>query len=344
MSKKDYYQVLGVSRQASSEELKKAYRKLAVKLHPDKNPGDKKAEEAFKELNEAYSVLSDNEKRAAYDRFGHNNPGTPGGFGFGLDDLDDILNNFMGGGHGRSQRRNAPERGRDLRIKVTISLEDAFQGKEADIAITMLERCGVCNGSGAKPGSKQSTCKQCHGSGAVHIKQGFFSVTQTCKVCNGSGIASDPCAQCHGQMRINVPKQIKIRIPPGVDTGTIVKLSNEGEDGVRGGPRGDLLVHIIVTPHNTYERSNNDLVRKANLTVSEAALGTEISIETLHGVEKLVVPEGTQSHSFKTLAGKGMPCLRSPGYGDLHVQLIVQTPTLLTQRQRELFEELRSYD
>ncbi len=350
MAKRDYYEILGIQRSASADDIKKAYRGVAKKLHPDKNPGNKEAEEQFKEACEAYEVLSDPEKRQRYDQYGHEGVKFgQGGFGFEnfthFNDFEDIFSSFFGGmfgGGGRGSRRAGAERGRDLKVAVTIDLEDAFTGKEVEIALTRLEPCGECSGSGAKPGSQAKTCPRCRGAGSVRFQQGFFSINTTCDSCGGEGTVVDqPCAPCSGRGRVNERVHVKVRLPAGIDNETLLRVGNEGEVGPRGGPRGDLYVETRIRPHEQFHREGDDLVAELPISFAQAALGDELEIETFAGTEKIAVPAGTQSHTSLRVRGKGMP---HPGdarrVGDLYVRFIVKTPKSLTERERELLREL----
>lgn len=353
MSKPDFYETLGVSKTADEKELKSAFRKLAMKWHPDKNPGDAAAEKKFKEINEAYETLKDPQKRAAYDRFGHaafenGGPGAGGaGAGFaagGFSDIfEDIFGEMMGGrrrGGGASQGR---ERGDDLRYNMEISLEEAFSGKVAQIRVPTSITCDVCSGSGAKPGTKPSTCATCHGSGRVRATQGFFSIERTCPTCQGRGqTISDPCTKCHGQGRVTEERSLQVNIPSGIEDGTRIRLQGEGEAGLRGGPAGDLYIFMSVRPHSFYKRDGADLYCTVTIPMVTAALGGKFEISTLDGSKsRVTVPEGTPTGKQFRLKGKGMPVLRSHQSGDLYVQIVVETPQKLTKKQRELLEEFQ---
>lgn len=354
MSKRDYYEVLGVSRNASEQELKSAYRKLAVKHHPDKNQGDTKAEEQFKEAAEAYSVLSNADQRARYDRFGHEGVGAGananwGASGFG--NIEDILGDIFGFGDvfggGRSsssaRRANAPQRGSDLRYDLEITLEDAIEGLSAPLRIPRLEMCDVCGGNGAAKGTKPDTCATCNGTGQVRYQQGFFAVARTCATCRGTGqVTRTPCEKCEGYGRIENEKTIDVKIPAGVETGSRLRVSGEGEGGTNNGPAGDLYVVISVKEHERFERQGANLYTVTPLTFSQAALGAELDVETIgkDENEKLKIPAGTQSGSVFRVKGKGMPILGGRGRGDLFVAAQVVTPKKLTREQRTLFEQL----
>jgi molecular chaperone DnaJ len=351
MAKPDFYETLGVSKTADEKELKGAFRKLAMKWHPDKNPGDASAEKKFKEINEAYEFLKDPQKRAAYDRFGHaafeqgGGAGPGGGFqnagGFS-DIFEDIFGEMMGGrrrgGAGASQGR---ERGEDLRYNMEISLEEAYSGKVAQIRVPSSITCDVCSGSGAKPGTKPTSCATCHGSGRVRATQGFFSIERTCPTCQGRGqTISDPCTKCHGQGRVTEERSLQVNIPAGIEDGTRIRLQGEGEAGLRGGPSGDLYIFMSVKPHSFYKRDGADLYCMITIPMVTAALGGKFEISTLDGTKsRVTVPEGTPTGKQFRLKAKGMPVLRSHQQGDLYVQIAVETPQKLTKRQRELLEE-----
>lgn len=356
-TKRDYYEVLGVARGASAEDLKKAYRKLAVQFHPDKNPGDKKAEERFKELSEAYEVLSDSQKRQMYDQFGHaagaGNPGGAGGFdfqGFGggasINDIfGDIFGDLFGGGAGGARGRGGRQRsggrpGDDLRTSVDITFEEAAFGAEKMITVPKSVRCDTCEGSGAKAGTHPETCNQCAGRGEVSFQQGFFAITRPCPRCNGAGqTIADPCAQCHGSGTMKKRSQIAIKIPAGVDTGQRLKLSGEGEMGERGGPPGDLYVVINILAHDFFTREEFDVICEVPLTFTQAALGAEVEVPTLEGKVKLKIPSGTQSHKILRLKNKGLARLGSYGRGDQLVKVIVEVPTKLSSEQKDLLRQ-----
>jgi molecular chaperone DnaJ len=346
MAKKDYYEVLGVNRDAPEEELKKAYRKLAMKWHPDRNPDNPKAEEHFKEAKEAYEILSDGSKRAAYDQFGHAGVGqaAAGGAGAGFsgnfaDAFGDIFSDIFGGGRSRS----SVYRGADLRYNLEITLEDAARGSETRIRIPAMEECATCHGSGAKPGTSPSTCSTCHGHGQVRMQQGFFSIQQTCPRCHGSGkIVVSPCAACSGAGRIKQHKTLSVKIPAGVDEGDRIRLSGEGEAGMNGGPPGDLYVVIHLKPHPVFNRDHNDLHCEMPISFTTAAVGGDIEIPTLDGYAKVKVPTGTQTGQMFRLRGKGIKGVRSSSHGDLICHVAVETPVNLTARQKELLAELES--
>jgi molecular chaperone DnaJ len=344
--KRDYYEVLGVARTASDEELKKAYRKLAVKLHPDKNPTDRHAaEERFKELVEAYQVLCDAERRAAYDRFGHaafEHGAAPGGFdmGAGFEDiLGDLFGDFFGTGRGRGGRGRA-RRGQDLRYDLEIAFEEAAFGCEKTISVPRMVGCETCGGRGAKPGTQPKTCPQCRGSGQVRFQQGFFSIAKTCGHCNGQGsIIASPCSDCGGSGALRRTTQLSIKIPAGVDSGSRLKLRSEGEAGTGGGPAGDLYVVLQVREHALFVREGADVVCDVPVSFVQAALGAELEVPTLDGPAKVKMPAGTQSGQVFRLKGKGIRDLNGYGRGDEVVRVLVETPKKLTPRQRELLEE-----
>jgi molecular chaperone DnaJ len=353
MSKRDYYEVLGVSRTVVDAELKSAFRKLAMKYHPDKNPGDAEAEIKFKEINEAYQVLSDGQKRAAYDRFGHaafqNGGGGPGGPGFGNefgDFMSDIFDTFFGdprGGRGGGRAGGAPgrERGSDMRYNLEVTLEEAYGGKAASVTIPTSVSCDVCSGTGAKAGSKPRACPTCGGAGRVRAAQGFFSIERTCPNCHGRGeVIDDPCPNCSGAGRVTRERTLSVNIPAGVEDGTRIRLAGEGEAGLRGGPAGDLYLFVSIKPHPFFQRDGADLFCQVPISLVTAALGGEFTVPTLDGADaKVRVPEGTQSGRQFRLRGKGMSVLRSRDVGDLYIQVAVETPQNLTRRQRELLHE-----
>jgi len=350
MAKRDYYEVLGVNRDASAEEIKKAYRKLAMKHHPDRNAGDKVSEEKFKEANEAYEILTDENKRAAYDRFGHAgvDPSAAGGFGGAgaggfsgsfADAFGDIFGDIFGGGRGRS----TVFRGADLRYNLEITLEQAARGTETKIRIPTLAECDTCHGSGAKPGTSPVTCPTCHGHGQVRMQQGFFSIQQTCPKCHGSGkFVQTPCADCHGAGRVKHQKTLSVKIPAGVDEGDRVRLSGEGEAGVNGGPPGDLYVVVQIKPHPVFQRDGDDLHCEMPVSISTAALGGEVEIPTLDGQARIRIPAETQTGKVFRLRGKGVKGVRSHGPGDLLCHVMVETPVNLTDRQKELLREFEA--
>ena len=347
-AKRDYYEVLGVNRDASEEDLKKAYRKLAMKWHPDRNPDNPKAEENFKEAKQAYEVLTDAGKRAAYDQYGHAGvdpqagmgPGAAGaGAGFG-DIFSDIFGEIFGGGRGN---RSNVYRGADLRYNLEISLEEAARGTETKIRIPTMAECETCHGSGAKAGTKPETCPTCAGHGQVRMQQGFFSIQQACPKCHGSGkVIANPCPTCSGSGRVKQYKTLAVKIPSGVDEGDRIRLSGEGEAGVNGGPPGDLYVVIQIKPHTVFQRDHNDLHCEMPISFTTAALGGEIEIPTLDGHAKIKIPAETQSGKVLRLRGKGIKGVRSSTHGDLLCHLVVETPVSLTERQKELLRELET--
>ncbi|HEU4659635.1 MAG TPA: molecular chaperone DnaJ [Pseudolabrys sp.] len=347
MSKRDYYEVLGVSRTCTEAELKSAYRKLAMQHHPDRNPGDKDCERRFKEINEAYDVLKDSDKRAAYDRFGHAafEQGMAGGaHGFGADfasTFSDIFEDLFGMGGGRRARSGGRERGADLRYNMEISLEDAYQGKTAQIKIPTPVSCEICSGTGAKPGTRPKTCATCGGAGKIRHAQGFFTLERTCPACQGRGqVIDNPCPSCSGTGRVTRERTLSVNIPAGVEDGTRIRLAGEGEAGVRGGPPGDLYIFLTLAAHEFFQRDGADLHCRVPISMITAALGGEFEVPTVDGGKSRVkVPAGTQSGRRFRLPGKGMPVLRSKQVGDMYVQVIVETPQNLTKRQRELLVE-----
>ena len=347
MAKRDYYEVLGVNRDAPDPELKKAYRRLAMKHHPDRNPDNAKAEEQFKEAQEAYEILSDPEKRAAYDQYGHAgvDPSAgmsgAGGAGFGgfADAFGDIFGDIFGGSGGRS--RSNVYRGADLRYNLEVSLEEAARGAETRIRIPTMDECDTCHGSGAKPGTEPVSCPTCNGHGQVRMQQGFFSIAQTCPKCHGNGkVVQDPCGSCGGQGRIKRQKTLSVKIPAGVDEGDRIRLSGEGESGVNSGPSGDLYVVIHLRSHDVFNRDGNNLHCEMPISFTKAALGGEIEIPTLDGYAKIKIPSETQSGKVFRLRGKGIKGVRSSVTGDLLCHVVVETPVNLTSRQKELLAEL----
>lgn len=352
MAKRCFYEILGVSKTCTETELKSAFRKQAVQHHPDKNPGDKQAEAKFKEINEAYQILSDGEKRAAYDRYGHaafeqggGGAGFSGGFGSEgfaasmADIFDDLFGDVMGGG--RRGRSGGRERGADLRFNLEITLEEAFRGKTAEIKVPTAISCDACAGSGAKSGSKPKTCSTCGGAGRVRAQQGFFAIERSCPHCHGRGETIDnPCPNCGGAGRVTRERSLSVNVPAGIEDGTRIRLTGEGESGLRGGPSGDLYIFLSVKPHPFFQRDGADLHCRAPIPMAQAALGGEISVRGVDGSEiKVKIPEGTQSGRQFKIRSKGMPILRSRDSGDLYVQAIVETPQNLTKRQKELLAE-----
>jgi molecular chaperone DnaJ len=350
MSKRDYYEVLGVSRTANDQEIKSAYRRLAVRYHPDKNPNDSSAEEKFKEAAEAYSVLSDAEQRRRYDRFGHAGVSSSAGSGAwgapGFGGIEDILGDLFGfgdvfGGGRTGSRRTAAQRGADLRYDLEIKLEEAANGMTAQLRIPRLEACEKCQGSGAAAGTQPENCQTCSGSGQIRYQQGFFSVARTCHVCRGTGrVIKNPCPDCKAAGRVEREKQMEVKIPAGVETGSRLRVQGEGEAGTQGGPPGDLYVVIHVAEHDQFERQGSNLYEAVPVTFAQAALGADISVKTLESEEQLKIPMGTQTGTVFRLKGKGMPVLGGRGRGDLFVSVTVITPTTLTREQRKLLEQL----
>ncbi len=344
MSKRDYYEVLGIAKGASDDEIKKAFRKLAMKHHPDRNQGDKASEERFKEVKEAYEVLSDGNKRAAYDQYGHAgvNPSMAGAGGAGFGDFADAFSDIFGDIFGGAGGRGRPQvyRGADLRYNLELSLEEAARGTETKIRIPVLTECEQCHGSGAKPGTEPVTCTTCGGHGQVRMQQGFFSVQQTCPRCHGSGrVVADLCTHCHGEGRVKQHKTLSVRIPSGVDEGDRIRLAGEGESGINGGPSGDLYVQVHLRQHPVFTRDHNDLHCEMPISFSTAALGGEIGIPTLDGQATIKIPTETQSGKVFRLRGKGIKGVRSNAPGDLHCHMVVETPINLTDRQKELLRE-----
>ena len=354
MAKPDFYETLGVDRGADEAALKSAYRKLAMKYHPDRNPDDATAEAKFKEANEAYDILKDPDKRAAYDQFGHaafegGGPGGGqggGGFGFGggfADIFDEMFGDFGGGGRGGNRGQTGAAHGSDLRYNMQISLEDAFVGRETQIRVPTAVSCDGCNGSGAAKGSHPSTCGACQGRGKVRAQQGFFTIERTCPSCNGAGqLIDDPCGSCNGAGRVRKEKTLKVTIPAGVEDGTRIRLSGEGEAGTMGGQTGDLYIFVAVAPHRMFQRDGADLHLRVPIPMSTAALGGSVEVPTIEGKRaKVTVPKGTQSgHQFR-LRGKGMSVLRSQARGDMYIDVNVETPVNLSKRQEELLREFQ---
>ncbi|WP_010247851.1 molecular chaperone DnaJ [Acetivibrio cellulolyticus] len=354
-NKRDYYEVLGVDKSASDADIKKAYRKMAKQYHPDMNPGNKEAEAKFKEANEAYEVLSDSQKRAQYDQFGHagfEQGGFGGGFNGDFGDFGgfgDIFETIFGGSGfgGRSsstKARRGPQKGADLKTSVDISFEEAAFGVEKEISINRMEVCEKCEGSGAKPGTQPSTCQHCNGTGQIQYKQrtpfGQFVNIKTCDVCHGEGkVITSPCEACNGKGRIRKPKKMKVNIPAGIDDGQTISLRGEGEPGSKGGPGGDLYISIRVKPHAIFQRQGNDVVCEMPITFVQAALGTELEVPTLDGKVKYTVPEGTQTGSVFRLKGKGIPFLRGNGRGDQYVKVQVEVPTKLNDKQKSILKD-----
>ncbi|WP_068311093.1 molecular chaperone DnaJ [Polycladidibacter hongkongensis] len=347
MSKRDYYEVLGVAREVDAKALKSAYRKMAMKYHPDRNPDDAEAETRFKEVNEAYDTLKDAQKRAAYDRYGHaafENGGFGGGQGHGGHDfasaMSDIFDEFFGGGGG-GRRSSGRERGADLRYNLEISLEEAYLGKSVEIEVPTTISCEKCDGSGAKPGTSPSTCPTCGGVGRVRAAQGFFTMERTCPTCQGRGeIISDPCDCCGGTGRTTKDRSLSVNIPAGIEDGTRIRLTGEGEAGLRGGPSGDLYIFLSIRPHEFFQRDGSDIYCRVPISMTTATLGGRFEVPDLEGsTARVTVPEGTQTGKQFRLRGKGMPVMRSSQHGDMYIQVVVETPTNLTKRQRELLAE-----
>jgi len=353
LSKRDYYEVLGVSRDVDEPALKKGYRKVAMENHPDRNPGDKAAEERFKEASEAYAVLSDAEKRRAYDRFGHDGVGMgggPAGFGgapdFGdlgnfTDLFNDLFGDLFGGGRAGGRRRaGRGQRGADLRYNLEMDLTDVLDGIEPSIEIPKMRPCGTCDGSGARPGTQPETCGRCGGAGQVVLQQGFFRISRPCDTCQGAGeVVRERCSECRGAGRVEGMQSIRVKVPAGIDDGMRLRLSGEGEAGIAGGPPGDLFVVISLRSHPLFEREGPDVHCQVPVSVVQAALGDEVEVPTIEGKVKLKVPEGTQTGKVLRLRGKGLPTIRSANRGDQLIHIFVEVPTRLSKRQRELLEE-----
>lgn len=352
MAKRDFYEILGVAKNATEDEIKKSYRKLAMKFHPDRNPDSKDAEEKFKEAKEAYEMLSDSRKREAYDRFGHAgvDPSAGGGGGAGgfagggfADVFGDIFGDIFGGqgGQGRQGGRSNVYRGADLRYGMEITLEQAAHGYTTEIRVPSWASCELCHGSGAKPGTKAKTCSTCAGQGAVRVQQGFFSIQQTCPTCHGTGkVIPDPCTQCEGLGRVKKNKTLEVKIPAGIDDGMRIRSAGNGEPGVNGGPSGDLYVEIHIKKHDVFEREGDDLHCEIPISLTIAALGGKVQVPTLAGRAEIDLPEGTQSGKTFRLRGKGLKGLRSTYPGDLYARVIVETPVRLTDKQKQLLREL----
>lgn len=357
MAKRDYYEVLGVDRDADEKQLKSAFRKLAKELHPDRNPGDEEAEVKFKEINEAYEILKDPQKRAAYNQLGHaafdgGGYGQGGGAGFDSDfgasmsDIfDDLFGDFMGaggaGGQRRQKARNGQERGSDLRYNMDISLKDAFEGKTAEITVPSSVTCETCDGSGAKKGTTPVVCSSCGGLGKVRASQGFFTIERTCPACHGRGeVISDPCKDCSGNGRMTKERVLSVNIPAGVEDGTRIRLAGEGEAGLRGGPSGDLYIFLTIEPHEIFSRDGADIFCKVPISMITAALGGQIEVPTVNGERtRMKIPEGTSTAKQFRLKAKGMPVLRSKASGDMYVQVEVETPKNLSRRQKDLLKD-----
>lgn len=354
MSEKDFYKTLGISRDADAAEIKKAYRKMAMKYHPDQNKDNPEAEAKFKEVNEAYDILKDEQKRAAFDRYGNAafdgsmgggaggfGGGGAGGFGAGnfSDIFEDMFGDFMGG---RGGGRGSQTRGSDVQYTVEISMEEAFKGKESTIKLPLNEECDGCNGSGAEAGSSVEQCPTCGGAGRVRAQQGFFTIERACPTCNGQGeTIKNPCSKCGGQGRIKKTKNLKVKIPAGVEHGRRIRLNGEGEAGVRGGPSGDLYVLIAIKPHKLFKRDGANLHCRVPITVTKAALGGDVKVPTIEGTSaKVKIPEGTQTGQQFRLKGKGMSILRSEGRGDMYIEIFVETPVNLDKKQKDLMSQL----
>ena len=359
MAKKDYYEVLGVIKSASSEEIKKAYRKLALKYHPDRNKGEKTAETKFKEASEAYHVLSDKGRKTNYDQFGHaafEGTGGRGGFSnfdfsgafsdiFGSDIFDDFFEGF-GSTRGRRQRGSSDFRGEDLRYDLSISLEEAYHGKKQEINFSSSDKCGRCNGHGAEPGSKPISCSMCNGHGQVRSSQGFFTIQQTCPQCSGSGEQiSNTCKECRGIGKKQVKKKISTNIPKGVDDGTRIRLSGKGEVGIKGGGNGDLYIFVSIKHHNIFKRAEENLFYEFPISLADAALGTTVEVPTIDGGKaKVKIPAGTQNGKQFRLKDKGMPMMRNRNYGDLYIRAITEVPVSLTKEQKNLLEQFKKLE
>ena len=348
-AKRDYYEVLGIGREADDGEIKKAYRKLAMQYHPDRNSGKKDSEIRFKEVSEAYEVLSDADKRSAYDRYGHDGLRSafgPGGFDYARDfthapDLEDIFSSFFGEGGGRRRSRNGPQPGADLRFDLEIDFEEAVFGSTREISVPVNETCGTCKGSGAAAGHGEETCRQCGGSGSVISINGFFQVRQTCPVCRGTGrMITKPCSACRGAGRVRQTRRLTLHIPAGVDSGAQLRLSGSGDGGARGGPPGDLYVVLQVRPHDLYQRAEDDLVCEVPVPIDLAALGGEVEVPTLDGPARLKLDPGTENGKVYRLRGHGVTSTTGRGRGDLHVRVLIEVPVRLSANQKKLLAEL----
>ncbi len=355
MAKRDYYDVLGVSKSASKDEIKKAYRKLALKYHPDKNKGDKTAEEKFKEGSEAYHVLSDDKRKNNYDQFGHAAFQSGGGqsgfsnfdFSSSFSDIfEDVFGDFGFGGSTQSRRGRRNNRGNDLRYDISIDLDDAFEGKEEKINYTTYKKCKTCSGSGAKPGSRPSACSYCGGQGKVRSNQGFFTIQQTCPECSGEGEQiSNPCSSCGGAGKTQSNESVSVKIPKGVDDGTRIRIAGKGEAGTKGGSNGDLYLFISVEPHDIFKRSEENLFYELPISLADAALGATVEVPSIDGGKtKIKIPSGTQSGKQLRLRGKGMPVLKRNLFGDLYIRVVTEVPTSLTKRQKELLSEFKDLE
>ena len=351
MADQDYYEVLGVARGATDEEIKKAYRRLAMKYHPDRNAGDKAAEEKFKQVGEAYAVLSDPQKRAAYDRYGKAgvDPNAAGGFGGfggfggaqgGFGDFGDIFSEIFGGGAQRGRRGPQVFRGADANYSLEITLEQAVNGAKTDIRVPVWEECQTCHGSGCKPGTSKKTCSHCGGSGTINMSRGFLQVQQTCPYCHGTGEEiSDPCPECSGQGRIRKTKTLEVSIPMGINHGQRIRLQGKGEPGLNGGPNGDLYVQILIRPHDIFQRDGDDLHADLPISFATSALGGEVTAPTMDTEARITIPEGTQTGKIFRLRGKGVPNVHTHEKGDLYVHIYVETPVKLTAKQKKLLKE-----
>ncbi|WP_099074150.1 molecular chaperone DnaJ [Proteus alimentorum] len=347
MAKRDFYEVLGLSKSADEKEIKRAYKRLAMKYHPDRNQGDKESEAKFKEIKEAYEILSDAQKRAAYDQYGHaafeqGGFGGQGGGGFGGGaDFGDIFGDVFGDIFGGGRRQQRAARGSDLQYNMDLTLEEAVRGVAKEIRIPTLETCDKCHGSGAKEGTSAETCSTCHGAGQVHLRQGFFTVQQACPTCHGRGkVIKEPCSKCHGDGRVERAKTLSVKIPAGVDTGDRIRLSGEGEAGENGAPAGDLYVQVHVRQHHIFERDGNNLYCEVPINFAIAALGGEIEVPTLDGRVKLKIPAETQTGKMFRMKGKGVKSVRSSSIGDLMCRVVVETPVKLNEKQKELMQQL----
>ncbi|MBG2914356.1 molecular chaperone DnaJ [Proteus cibarius] len=347
MAKRDFYEVLGLSKTADEKEIKRAYKRLAMKYHPDRNQGDKDSEAKFKEIKEAYEILSDAQKRAAYDQYGHaafeqGGFGGQGGGGFGGGaDFGDIFGDVFGDIFGGGRRQQRAARGSDLQYNMDLTLEEAVRGVAKEIRIPTLETCDKCHGSGAKEGTSAETCSTCHGAGQVHLRQGFFTVQQACPTCHGRGkVIKEPCSKCHGDGRVERSKTLSVKIPAGVDTGDRIRLSGEGEAGENGAPAGDLYVQVHVRQHHIFERDGNNLYCEVPINFAIAALGGEIEVPTLDGRVKLKIPAETQTGKMFRMKGKGVKSVRSSSIGDLMCRVVVETPVKLNEKQKELMQQL----
>ena len=348
MAKRDYYDVLGINREAAEADVKKAYRRLAMKYHPDRNPGNAEAEEKFKEASEAYEVLTDDEKRERYDRFGHAGMGASGASGFnagGFADIGDIFGDVFGDifGGGRGRGRSSTRRGADLQYTLDLTLEQAVRGDSVEISVPTLASCDKCDGSGAKSGTKPSNCGQCNGRGQIRVSQGFFSLQQTCPRCHGAGqVILDPCQTCGGRGRMEKRKTLSVHVPPGVDDGNRMRLAGEGQAGFNGAPPGDLYVQMRVADHPIFSRDDQDLYCEVPLSFVDAALGGEIEVPTLDGRVKLKVPPETQTGKLFRLRGRGVPAVRGGATGDLLCRVVVETPVRLSEKQKNMLRELKA--